>query len=245
MENDDWIKFGYEIWASEKGARKKQALQLYETAWTIIFKSEPGLDKGGPVNFLDNTQYGCSKPVPWRPEVEVRFSDPFTQTSTTVTLTADPVAHLPQIEPPLAAAVVGTDDVVDQELNNLWKNASIETVFETTFPRIKDGFFPGYLQYLEAHESQKPRLRATFIIIPQYTVLRHNNKPTCDVSAVQIAPNDMNVINAEDPDCLYLADDQSECDAGKSRYFCNSWVGLSLVVFLLLSDFYLHPSSSI
>lgn len=228
MEHDDWIKFGHVVWAAHDGKIKGQALESYKKAWRKIYHSEPRLDASAPANFLDDNKYNCAKPVPWRPQVEARFATPLltSASSSSSGPAAPPPAPIPKPAPapaPAPSSIASRDaDEADDNLIRSLKSANAELVFDTSFPRIRGGFFPGFQRYIETRKTVP--LRAVFIIIPQYLVAIKDEKPTSDISAIELDEEDYQAINTEEPRCLYQSTDQSKCAPGKIRYFCSSWV---------------------
>lgn len=224
MEDDDWIKFGHALWASCKGNRQIRILNNFIKAWTRSYQSQPRLDKGGPVDVLNNPQYCCRNPVPWRPEVEARFSLPYLQPlpnpSTSIAAPATIAAPM-QAESSRAASKT-QDNVMDRQLTAVLSEASFQAVYDSVFPRIENGFFPGYREYLD-DQAAKTRLRVVFPIIPQY-IVEETAGPSCDFSDVLVDQGDLDVISAEEPDSFSLTPDQTGCGSGKARVHCNSWV---------------------
>lgn len=229
MENDDWIKFGYVIWASVTGDLKAQALRYYTQAWISLYHSEPMLQDDGPVDFLNDLRYTCSKLVPWRPAVEARFSALVPEASTS----NPPPQRLPAPASPFPIGPAPTFNPFPQPAYNKpseillgqLKAASFDAIYESPYPRIKGGFFPGFPKYID-NSAKKMRLRVVFLLIPQYRIVDRDKKPAADVSTVEISDADFKAISLHEPDCLYEAADQSKCARGKTRYFCSSWVRL-------------------
>ena len=230
MEDDDWVKFGFTIWACRSGNQKTHALDSYKMAWTNIYHSNDMLVNGRPIDFLNNPQYTCSKPVPWRPEAEARFSDLSNMDEQMHPLsTSSQGARLaiPVLQP-------ASDHDDDARLAKTLKSASFTAVYNTNCLRIKDGLLPGYVCYVS--ESPKSRLRVIFPLVPQYRIEKEDNQPGTEYSAVEMDKADYDIIAKEDKLCLYLAKDQTKCTPGKARYFCGSWVSPSSsnsLIFLL------------
>jgi len=238
MENDDWVKFGYVLWATRNGVRKGHVLELYGNAWKKIYSSEPLLEDGGPVNFLWNPQYTCAKPVPWlsvalAEDIEAPIGG---YASTNPAGPPNPTS-LPDTAGPSDIAKSGpspspqSDDQVpaisgsqDSDLDKVLKSVQCKVIHQAP-PRIQDGFFPGFVSYLEASESHQ-RLYVVFPIIPQYRIDHQDYKPTSDVSLMELDPDDVEEINKAERGCLYAAKDQANCQPGRLRYFCSSWVSM-------------------
>jgi hypothetical protein len=104
------------------------------------------------------------------------------------------------------------------------KNLTFDAIYESQYPRIKGGLLVGFCEYLEDH-TPKARLRVFFPIIPQYIITEQNDKPTCDISAVEIEEEDIAALTKAEPRCIYRAKDQTGCPMDRIRCFCNSWVG--------------------
>jgi hypothetical protein len=245
MENDDWVKFGWVLWASRKEGRQQFVLERYKQAWTAIYDTEPLLDSdGGPVNFLHNAQYTCHKPIPWlaaaveggpavqpgtRPsisEVEVRLATPpgsYPQPEAGPSNLAGDSA-INSIPPsPRACSTPPTDDQpTEAGLADLLKASPCQIQSVSPFTMIKGGLFPGFREYL-ANPNRKC-LRVVFPIIPQYHIFDKNQKSTPYINVMDISEDDADAICQVDPECLYLAEDQGECVEGQVRYFCSSWV---------------------
>jgi hypothetical protein len=164
MEDDDWIKFGYVIWASQKGSLKAQAFDSYKAAWQSLYHSDARVEKNGPVDFLHDPQYTCHKPVPWRPQVEARFAPPQEDTDADAGPSTFTPPCTPARAPPPALAPSQLADKWDDSLSNLLKNASSELLFDSNYPRLKGGLLPGFLNYIE-NKQKKTRLQAVFVII--------------------------------------------------------------------------------
>jgi hypothetical protein len=231
MENDDWVKFGHVLWASHTGNGKKQILDRYKKAWRSIYNSQPRLEKQGPVDLLHDPKYTCHKPVPWRTEVEGRFSDPFVRQapSTSAASASAPAPDLPIDPPPtLSVPVVAEADLsLDMELNNLLKKARPDIAYGTPFPRLKGGFFPGFQNYLTGH-NPKLRVKVIFPIIPQYILPEQQDAPSCDAGSIQVDNADVEMLSEAEPGCIIIDQDQTNCPIGKRRILCNSWVSLRL-----------------
>jgi hypothetical protein len=229
MENDDWIKFGYVIWASATDVLKTQALQSYRRAWKSLYDSEPMLEGDGPVDFLNNPKYTCSHLVPWRPRVEARFSVQVPEASTSTPSPRRqpaPVSPFPTGPAPSFSPLPHpADDKPNESLLGQLKAASFDAAYDSPYPRIKNGLFPGFCKYID-NPAKKMRLRVVFPIIPQYRIINQDDKPTSDVSTIEISQADFMAISKHEPNCLYAAADQSKCARGKTRYFCSSWVRL-------------------
>ena len=174
---------------------------------------------GGPINFLNNPSYTCSKSVLWRPEVEGRFFNPVDSSSST----SIPIRPTSGIE-----SIPKQPDHHDP-IFQLLQTVSFTAIYETSFPRIKDGLCPGFLDYTK-HHSPKTCLEVVFPIIPQYFIVHQDEQPISDVSALEIDPEDVELISRVEPRCLYRATDQSSCIPGKVRYYCASWVSFSLLL---------------
>ncbi len=224
------MKFGYVLWATRYGARQGHVLELYGNAWKKIYSSEPLLKDGGPVNFLRNPQYTCAKPVPWLSgalaegdEVPASHSDPPNPAGP-----SDLAKPGPSISPQRedqAPAPSGSQDGENENLDKVLKSVQCKVIHHAP-PRIQDGFFPGFVSYLEESSESHQRLCVVFPIIPQYVIYPQDYKPTSDVSMMELDPDDVEEINRAERGCLYPAKDQAECQPGRVRYFCSSWVSV-------------------
>jgi hypothetical protein len=109
-------------------------------------------------------------------------------------------------------------------LQDLLRNCPYKMDALSPFPKIKDGFFPGFRQYLEGASFK--RFRVIFPIIPQYRIQSRNQQTTPYINFMDLSPGDVEAISEADPQCLYRSDDQKDCPEGQVRYFCLSWVSL-------------------
>lgn len=223
MEHDDWIKFGHALWAAHRGEAKESILQYYIKSWSTTYKSDPMLDdSGGPFDFLVDPGYSCSKPVPWRPHVETRFSAPLRQATSA---SADRPAS-PSPPSPISVDINNLHDSDPDNLEHILGNIQHDTfnlIENTNFPHIKDGLFPGLCRHSNL-QTPPTRLQVVFPIIPHYVLHTQDEKPNGAVSIVELDKKDFLEITSQEKNCMYLAKDQSNCAAGKSRYHCTSWV---------------------
>ena len=230
MEPDDWIKFGYSLWAAHKGNRRDRILNQYQKAWSTSFDSEADLEGGGPVDFLNNPQYCCRKSVPWRPEVEARFSNPLEVAIPCPQASVAPPSS-PQAGPSTGPSTHQAEDDHSVSLNELrahLRAASYGTIYTTGFPRIEGGFFPGYLSY-RGQPKTNPRLRVVFPLIPQYFISDSDaDGPSCDCCDMIVDKVDVDLIAKEDPRCVHPSLNRDPCEPGKVRARFNSWVSLPL-----------------
>jgi hypothetical protein len=210
-------------------------LHHFEAAWRRSLDKEPELENGGPVDLLHDSHFSCSKPVPWKQEVEKRFALSSDSESPPHPCPAPGPAPGPSRShsaltffPKLIGANAPTshdspNDSPNAKLAEKLKTTSVPVTYNT-FPRIKDGFFPKYVSNL--HNHKKNRLTVVFPLIPQY-VIQHvsdHDVPSAEISAIEIDQSDYNAIAKHDPLCLRHASDQSKCAENKIRYFCSSWV---------------------
>lgn len=235
MQNDDWVKFGHTIWAKYTGKKQAHILKRYEKAWTEIYGSAPVLENGGPADFLNDAKYTCLGPVPWGQHHEARFSgsltleEPLDPTPEQQSSTSKPTSPAAQG----STARIIFDDDKEVRIREGLEKMEYEITYETEFPRIKGGLLDGFIQYLKP-TTPKDKLRAIFPIIPQYVLDVKDNKPTCDISAVVLDEEDVAVLLGVEPNCMYRTINQTNCPAGKARYFCNSWVCLDQNLFCFI-----------
>jgi hypothetical protein len=109
-------------------------------------------------------------------------------------------------------------------LQDILSNCPYKVDTLSPFPKIKDGFLPGFQQYLE--DASFKRLRVIFPIIPQYRIQSQTNRSTPYINLIEMSPKDVGAISEVDPQCLCLSADQNDCQAGQVKYFCSSWVSL-------------------
>jgi hypothetical protein len=224
MQNEDWIKFGHTIWDQHTGKKKAYILKMYKKAWTEIYNTAPDLENGGPADFLNDTKYTCDEPVPWGQHHEARFSSSMKPTEP-LEPTPEPQPSTSTLTSPAAQAPASKNisDGMNAKMKKAMGEIEFEAIYETEFPRIKLGLLDGFIPYLQP-TTPKDKLGAIFTIIPQYVPNNKNNQATCDVSAVVVDEEDAAVLLKVEPNCMYLAADQTKCGVGKARYFCNSWV---------------------
>lgn len=129
---------------------------------------------------------------------------------------------------PLAAGLDHSpaSDFVDGELASLLRKSSPKIENGGSFPMIVGSFFPGFTKYLA--NPTKPRLRVVFPLIPQYRIEVKNQMCTPYISCMDLSQVDVDYFNSVDPECLYLSDEQRNCEPGQVRYFCSSWVSLTV-----------------
>jgi hypothetical protein len=229
IANDDWIKFGYVVWASSRNSDRKKVLALYKNAWSAIYDTDPLLENGHPVDFLHNPQYTCSQSVPWRPEVEARFIPLEPQPSTSKAPSSVP--ELPESTnspqslpaPSITKNATAEDLELPAKLIEVFGSVKFDIVLSGSFPKIKDGLFPGFLEHLD-QDFQNARLRVFFPIIPQYIILNPNNVASTEISTIEIDSKDAMLLKEVEPNCIHLAKDQSKCHPNRVRYICKSWV---------------------
>jgi hypothetical protein len=250
MLDDDWIKFGHSIWVKNRNKRKA-ILKKYKIAWTNIYQSKPLLQNDGPMDLLDNPKYTCNGKVPWSQHVEARFALPMVHHAPTTSNAAasgplpsassskTPSPATPSVDPLSYPNDIMLEDVnlekMDRELDDALKAATCEIVLNTAYPRVKDGLLPGFVNYLSPNNARRC-LSVVFVIVPQYIITEFNDKPTCDISAVEVDQIDVDSFTKVEPNCMYRAKDQSNCTPGKVRYFCNSWVGPYFVSVWISTD---------
>jgi hypothetical protein len=274
MENDDWVKFGWVLWASRKEGRQQFVLERYQQAWRSIYETDPPLDSdGGPVNFLHNPQYTCRHPIPWldtalkdgpavQPQPpakrEVRSAtppgsdfQPVAGPSTFTTVEEDIQTGASPIDPlPSSPRAPSTPDVPPTE------DQPAETVLDRL---LKNS--PCHIESVSAFtlikgglfpgyreylvRPNKKCLRVVFPIIPQYRILNKTQKSTPYISSMDISVDDADVICQVDPECLYAADDQGNCAEGQFRYFCSSWVCGYYFLFFYMYIFFTFEYSSL
>lgn len=214
------------IWASQETGDKANVLKLYKRAWQKIHGSEPNLNNNAPVNFLNDSAYTCSKPVPWRPQVEARFSDPLS--SQVILDTSTPEAEAGPSNPSIVSSSTSqippkSDIAEDEELSKLLKTAEFDAIYTSPYPRIKHGLFPGLSDYIKFH-SPKTKLRVVFPIFPKYIIDDKDNESAADVCIMELDKEDVSAITKEDKRCMHLTPEQSDCAEGRAKYFCASWV---------------------
>jgi len=234
MANDDWIKFGYAIWASSRPSDRKKVLELYKNAWSTIYNTDPQLENGHPVDFLHNTKYTCRKSVPWRPEVEARFIplEPLPSTSKAPSsapkLLPESTNSLPsQPAPSVTDNLIAEDLELHAKLTEVFKSVELDLTFSGSFHKIKDGLLPGFVPHLD-QDFRNARLRGFFPFLPQFLIFNPNIVASAEISTVEIDSKDARCLKKVDPNCIHRAQDQSKCHPNKSRYICKSWVRLSL-----------------
>lgn len=144
---------------------------------------------------------------------------------------------LAEVEPGLSRTLATSPAVFQQEagpdvgdidynplLQDLLRNCPYKVDAMSPFPKIKDGFFPGFRQYLEGASFKS--FRVIFPIIPQYRIVSQNQHTTAYINFMDLGPGDVEAISEVDPQCLYRSEDQKDCAEGQVRYFCSSWVSL-------------------
>ena len=87
------------------------------------------------------------------------------------------------------------------------------------FPTIKGGLNPGFMEDL----GSKEKLRAFFILIPQYIITNPDDPIDCDVSKVEVEPADAAAINSVMAGCIIPVDPNTDAST-KQEYYHTSWV---------------------
>jgi len=204
-------------------------LHLFQSAWRRSLDKEPELENGGPVDLLDDPHFSCSKPVPWKLEVEKRFAL-FSDSESLPGPVPGPVPGPGPAPGPSRSDSAHTilpkhiHNSPDAELAQKLKTISFDVIYNTNFPRIKGGFFPNFVPNL--HNRNKHRLTVVFPLIPQYVIphVTDHDDPSAEISVLEIDQSDYDAIAKHEPLCLRRAADQSKCAENKTRYICSSWV---------------------
>jgi hypothetical protein len=266
MENDDWVKFAWVLWASRRLGRQQFVLEHYEQAWRSIYKSDPPLDSdGGPVNFLHNPQYTCHLPIPW---LDTALKDgpavqPQPPAKQEVRLATLPVSDFQPVAGPSTFTAVdedmqtGASPIITLPPSpHARSTPDIPPAEEQPADTVLDGLLKNTPCHIESVASftlikgglfpgyreylarpNKKCLRVVFPIIPQYHISNKNQKSTPYISSMDISVDDADAITQVDPQCLYMADDQGDCPEGQLRYFCSSWVCVYFILFCFLLMF--------
>jgi hypothetical protein len=220
MDDNDWIKFGYKIWSAHHGNLRTQILQRFKMAWSRISNSDPPLVNGAPPDLLNDPLYYCYKPVPWR--IECNFPPDDVESS------SRPSSPIPEPIPPIynnSKDQAATTSNLHDDLVQVFNSLDYVIDHSGTFSKIKNGFLPGFVEYI-AENHPKTRLKVIFPIIPQYCHISSNDQ-SFDMTSVSIDKKDAEAILEVEPKCLSLSKDQSKCRP-KVRYNCFSWVCLPI-----------------
>ncbi|MDX6296001.1 MAG: hypothetical protein QOH50_5260 [Kribbellaceae bacterium] len=220
LDDHDWIKFGHRIWSAHHSRLRPQILQRFKLAWSRIHNTDPPLVKGAPPDFLEDPFHCCYKPVPWRVECNIPPDDVSSSSQ-----------HFSPIPEPMPLSdhnntLSPTTTNLHDDLVQLFNSLDYVIDHSGTFTKIKNGFFPGFVDYI-ADDYPKTRLKVIFPIIPQYCRVSSSNQ-SFDMSSVTIDIKDAEAILKVEPRCLSLSKDQSK-GRSKVKYVCCSWVCLHII----------------